>query len=226
MVSRIASSRIVSKVGTGSPVACRSGGTIVEVMVSVVIVGLLIVPVMSVLIRTANGYYRDTVRHQAVHLAHDLLAELQTLPYQDPQENGRRFGLEADEDPSDRSTWDDLDDYRDFSESPPHRKNGLEIKTVGTYRRRVEIRTVDISAGNVQAIPLDAIRQIHVVVTPPVGPEVRLSCIRFLNGLGDRQVPVQSRSIRNVGMDAELEGNISFRGQTELWNQFPGTGDR
>ena len=204
----------------------RAGGTIVEVMVSVMIVGVLIVPVMSVLMRTANGYYRDTVRHRAVHLAHDLMAEIQTLPYQDPQSAGRRFGRELDEDPNDRTTWDDIDDYRGLDESPPRTRVGTVIEDAQDYRRRVEFRQVSVVADRVQAVAGDTIREGQGGVTPPVGPEVRLTALRFLNGLGDRSVPVQSQSIQSIDIEAKLEDLIQIRGQTELWNQFPGTGER
>ncbi len=113
----------------------RGGFTLVEVAVSVVIVGLLLATSLQVVGAAKIGQYQLTERARGNALAKALLAEITPLGYVEPDtETGET-----------RSTWDDVDDYNGLSESPPTFKDGaaMTVPQPSTWKRTVSVGWID-----------------------------------------------------------------------------------
>ncbi|CAN5703508.1 hypothetical protein BH09PLA1_BH09PLA1_08100 [soil metagenome] len=119
----------------GRPRAHRSAFTLVEVAVSVVIVGLLLATSVQVVGAAKIGQYRLTERARGNALAKALLAEILQLAYADPN-------TEAGET---RATFDDVDDYDGLNESPPVFKDGtaMTVPQASTWQRTVAVTWID-----------------------------------------------------------------------------------
>lgn len=119
----------------------RRGLSLVEVSVSTVLVGLIIVGALRCL-ATATMSAESTSDHsQAILLAEDLMEEILQQDYSEPTEEVR-FGRELTESASDRSSWDDVDDYDNWSASPPVDADGTAV-AADSWTRRVTVVHVD-----------------------------------------------------------------------------------
>ena len=78
------------------------------------------------------------------------MAEILQHPFEDPDEETLDLGVESSEIGSgSRAAFDDVDDYDDWSASPPQESDGMEIPWATTYARKVKVQWVD--PGNLAA---------------------------------------------------------------------------
>ena len=116
--------------------------TLVESVISMVIVGVMLVAALNTLGASRLNQYKTWTRAQGRLLAESLLAEIFTQPYSDP--NGAPlFGVEVGEDADTRDAFDDVDDYHTWTSSPPTEKTGTEMASWGRWRRSVTVEWVD-----------------------------------------------------------------------------------
>ena len=116
--------------------------TLVESVISLVIVGVMLVAALNTVGASRLNQYRTSTRAQGRLLAESLLAEIFTQRYADP--NGAAlFGVEVGEDAGTRDAFDDVDDYHTWTSSPPTEKTGAEMASWGRWRRSVTVEWVD-----------------------------------------------------------------------------------
>jgi prepilin-type N-terminal cleavage/methylation domain-containing protein len=115
--------------------------TMVEVVVSVVIVGLLLAASLRAVGLSAIMQYRITEHTRSSAMARALMAEIVQQAYSDPGASPV-FGPESGES---RDTFDDVDDYDGLVDSPPLTREGtkLPLPKGGVWRRIVEVKWVD-----------------------------------------------------------------------------------
>jgi MSHA pilin protein MshD len=167
--------------GTRSTV--RGAFSLVEVVVSVLIVGGLAVAVLNTMGATAAVRRMDADRARGISLAQDLIEEISAAAYEDPLDADGAFGTGVDEVTGDRSEFDDVDDYDGWAASPPVHRDGTPIPGFGGWRRQVTVRWTDPA-------------------TPDVvnGSETGLKRIEVFVFHGDRQVSAMSL-LRTSAMD-------------------------
>ena len=116
--------------------------TLVESVISLVIVGVMLVAALNTVGASRLSQYKTSTRAQGRLLAESLLAEIFTQRYADP--NGAAlFGVEVGEDDDTREVFDDVDDYHTWTSSPPTEKTGTEMALWGRWRRSVTVEWVD-----------------------------------------------------------------------------------
>lgn len=81
----------------------------------------------------------------ALDLAQDLMTEILSQAFEDPQAAAGSFGKEAGE--TTRATFDDVDDYHNWSESPPTTRNATPLTgpDYSRFTRSVRVWNVDLS---------------------------------------------------------------------------------
>ena len=102
---------------------CRAGYTLVEVSMSTLMIGIVLVTAMNTAGYATRGQIDNKERAQAKLIANAMLAEILELPYKEPSDTPV-FGPESGEV---RATYDDVDDYKLFSDSPPVDKQGAAM---------------------------------------------------------------------------------------------------
>ena len=113
----------------------------VEIVASTAMLGILMTATMTSIAASRTRAGSEMSRLQAQSLANDLLTEILSLPACDP-ENGvpTTLGLEASEsDGTNRSQWDDVDDYHNLSESPPQNRLGNAINGYTDWSRTTTV---------------------------------------------------------------------------------------
>jgi type II secretory pathway pseudopilin PulG len=122
----------------------QSGFSYLEVLLAGAIIGTALTALGVLMGTLAHGQQRIAFQSQARTLAHSLLQEVLTRDYADA-DRPDHWGLESDEVAGDRSTYDDVDDYDGFSESPPTLPDGTAIPGFDNFGWSVQVDWVDLS---------------------------------------------------------------------------------
>ena len=116
--------------------------TLIEVVASTMIVGLMSVAALNGLGAVTRSSEAIGNRAIALGLADDLMAEILPLPYSDPSDTPV-FGIESGEAAAGpRSTFDDIDDFNGWNQSPPTTRDGVVIPNRTNWRHRVTVTRV------------------------------------------------------------------------------------
>src|SRR3954470_5415794 len=117
------------------------GLTLIEVVASTMIVGLMVVAALNALAAATKSSNSIGNRAVAAGLADELMSEIMMQSYSDP--NGSPvFGHESGESTSVRSAFDDVDDYDGWNASPPQYRDGTVIPDRTNWRQRVTVTYV------------------------------------------------------------------------------------
>lgn len=132
-------------VGSSDPLkgrGVRRAFTMVEAVFSVVLVGGLVVVSLDTL--GASKLAQKNVGDRALGqlLASSLMSEILDQSYQDPNDTPIN-GLELTENLLLRTTFDDVDDYLNWTASPPTNRDGTTIPNLTGWQQSVKIEVVD-----------------------------------------------------------------------------------
>lgn len=176
---------------TPSSKAARRGLTLVEVSISTLIVGLLM---LASLQSVANIGRTWTVTNQLVDgqgLAQELIREILAQGYSDPTDpNATSWGLESGE--TTRATFDDLDDYSGWTESPVKNAAGTALTGYTGWTRSVIVQLLNKNDYSVLSAGLtdQGLRAITVTVTSPTNKTTTAKVYR--SNLGGTQQPLSA----------------------------------
>lgn len=116
----------------------------VEAVVSIAIVGTMLVAAISSVGAAVSSRYKALWRVQGQQLARALMSEILPVAYRDPNEDPNvpalLLGCEIGENATDRTTFDDVDDFNGYVQSPPRAPDGslLTGETNWTWGALVE----------------------------------------------------------------------------------------
>lgn len=119
----------------------RRGFGQLEVIISTVLVGVLMVSSFSTIAASRRSQVFESNKIRGLAIAEALLAEIVQLPMREPSCDCG-FGLETGESGSTRVNYDDIDDYHGLLDSPPKSKNGAACAGYSDLRRRVTVDRV------------------------------------------------------------------------------------
>lgn len=138
----------------------QSGLSLIELVIFIVVVSVALVGILSVMDITTKSSADPQVRKQAIAIAESLLEEVMLKEYANP--SGGYTG-------TDRSQFDDVDDYNGYTASPAVDVSGAALPTTGAYAESVAVLlttlggaaakliTVTVSGGG-ESITLSAYR--------------------------------------------------------------------
>jgi hypothetical protein len=122
------------------------------------------------------------------------MAEILQLPYQDPQ-GGTTFGAESGET---RTTFDDLNDYNGYSESPPKSKDGSPLPDVTGWTRQVTITRVVRLTPDVTWLSETGLVSIRVTAISPTGRQFDLKALRSKWGFMEMKPPTDATYVTGM----------------------------
>ncbi len=161
--------------------ARRPAVSLVESALAVVLVGSILVVALNAVGGAVTGR-KSTADHAiAQHLAMALMTEILAQSYADPDQSPI-FGIESGETGAlgNRTAFDDVDDYHNWTESPPQRKSG-EIYTDRTgWRRTVRVQYVANTNLTLLAGSDQGFKRITVIVA--LNNEVKATVIAIRSG--------------------------------------------
>ena len=111
-------------------VSRQAGVTLVELVISIVIVAVAASAVLGALAKTSASSADPMVRQQAVAVAEGYLEEIMLKPYDDPD------GTDGE---AARAAFDDVDDYAGLSDVGARDQQGNAIAGLGAYNVGVTV---------------------------------------------------------------------------------------
>lgn len=141
----------------------QAGATLVELVVSIVIVGIAAGGVLLAFHQTVRHSADPMVLHQAVAIGEAYLEEILLKPFNDP---------DADGEPT-RPQFDDVDDYNGLTDVGARDQDNNLIAGLGAY-------TISVTVGNqaLNGVPAPESLRVDVQVTGPNEVNVTLSGYR------------------------------------------------
>ncbi len=125
----------------------RAGAfTLMETIISILVIGVIVVTSMNTVGAAKMAEYRHTAQSRGLLLAQDLMTEILQHPYQDPVDGSGMGPGSSEAATGNRSLFNDVDDYNDWSASPPQYASGAAITWAHGYRRQVSVTW--LNAGN------------------------------------------------------------------------------
>ena len=120
----------------------RRGFTLIEAMISMVIVAVVILAAVRAAGASARAQYQAAQRAKAQFLATGLIAEVLQASFEEPR-GGTFFGRDAGEVAGSKANYNDVDDYHGWTESPPQDRAGAPISTFAGWERAVAVEWVN-----------------------------------------------------------------------------------
>ncbi|MGB5256261.1 MAG: type II secretion system protein [Woeseiaceae bacterium] len=130
----------------------QRGVTLVELLVSIVIVSIAASSVLGVLSMTTAASADPMIRHQAAAIAEAYLEEIMLKPITDPD------GIDGE---AARADFDDLDDYNGLVDTGARDQFGTPIAALGSYNVGVSVAP----SSGLPAVPAGDALRVDVVVT-------------------------------------------------------------
>jgi prepilin-type N-terminal cleavage/methylation domain-containing protein len=130
--------------------ACNRGLSLIEVMVSLLIISIGIVGFGMAIPMQKDSVEAMQEERIALLLAKQMMEEIQSKAYEDPNQTPVLFGLEPGENAS-RINFDDIDDYNGWDKNPPQYPDGTSMDgnegrpDYRNFRRQVIVENVDDS---------------------------------------------------------------------------------
>jgi MSHA pilin protein MshD len=129
------------------------GVTLVELIVSIVVIGVALAGVLIVIVRNLSASADPMIWHQSVAIAEAYLEEILAKNYGTPH---------ALPDPGEtRGTFDDVFDYNFLPDTVVRDQGGTAIGTLSQYRVSVQVSATTLNSATAALV--------QVTVTPPGG---------------------------------------------------------
>lgn len=198
----------------------RRGFSLLECSLATVLVGVLLVASIRCVSAAARQRAALLTQHQGMGLAQMLAGEIQQACYLEPTEMPM-FGREASETSTNRSMFDDVDDYHSWSESPPKTKNGDSLTEYVGWIRSVAVAYVD-PANPLNTSTDKGLKRFTITVTSPTGKTTVLVGLRAEGGIGEPLPSEQTSYVTWAGVQLRpTTGSTTIRSGATFLNQTP-----
>lgn len=137
-----------------------SGISLLETVLSLLILSGAFVAALNTITAARASQAIVAERRIGRVLAEDLMAEILSHPYKEDA----LLGLELGENTGDRSNFDDIDDYRGWSSSPPEDVNGVPIPGAEGYTRTAFVQWIEKDNPTTYAFNDEGVKLILITV--------------------------------------------------------------
>lgn len=181
----------------------RRGMTLIEGVISIVIVTTMMVAAMSALGSFSRARRSQFDRCAGAALARALMSEILQMRYLEPGMDVS-FGREDGEADDVRSAWDDVDDYAGLSESSPKTRDGVPIAGADGWARSVTVEYVRPANPNETSSQDTGLVRISVSATSPTGVKTTLQALRGDQSVYDQPPRTESTFVTWVGAEMQI----------------------
>jgi hypothetical protein len=180
-----------------------SGFTLVEVVISSLVVALMLVAALTTLGTTGRDYSMVRESQMGHLLVEELMAEILQQAYADPNDPSG-FGLEAGESTTTRVDFDDADDYHGWSKSPPQLRDGTAVPGADGWSRTASVYWADVLDPGVDVGSETGLKCIEVAVTSPRGKQFALKGLRASSGALELMPPLDRTCVTGVAATLQV----------------------
>ncbi len=176
----------------------RVGLTLMEVLVSLILVSTVLLVSITASANLLRNSHMASSGILADQLASQILDEISTKNFRDTDSNVI-FGLEPDESITNRTTFDDVDDYHNYVNSPPTQRDGTAINGFSGWSYTVSVQPVIVDGDSVanSANSNAPLRLVTVTCTSPAS-EVTSRSMLLSNVPNDADTTVAYEKWRRV----------------------------
>jgi MSHA pilin protein MshD len=194
-------------------VSRRAAFTLVETVISVLIVGVMMVAVLETIGASARDSVLQCEQCKATALAEQLLTEIVQCRYADPN----------DESGETRATWDDVSDYDNLNEDPPLSRTGTPLAGYAGWQRTVAVRLADPNDLSRQPGSDLGLKAITVTVVSPAGKSTTLTALRSKNSIYEHQAQTQTTYTSWADISVQVGSDVGTKSivGANLINQVP-----
>lgn len=188
----------------------QRGVTLIEVAVSTVLVGVVLVASLETLGGSMRTTRATTETIDAFNLLEQMAAEVRVAPFEDPDGNTSGLGIESGEpaSPANRLAFDDVDDYEGFSTSPPASPDGTPVTGYDGWTQSFAVWFITASSASTNLRPTiandEGLRQVRCQLTSPDGTEHRLWVLRSAYGPSEEPAPFDTTRVTGVEVEVEV----------------------
>jgi prepilin-type N-terminal cleavage/methylation domain-containing protein len=179
----------------------RRGFGLTEVVASTAIVGVMIVAALNSAWMVARTQRLNADRLTGPGLARDLLAEIMSMPYEDPQNPGGANGVDSGESSGTRSTFDDVDDYNGWSSSNGVSRAGTARTGYTGWSHAVTVTWAERATGTAYLVSDTNLKRITVTVTSPTATVTQLVGLRSRYGALEQTLPIAAAPVGWLGLE-------------------------
>ena len=141
----------------------RSGFGFVETVFSVLLVGGVMVAALHSVGASITGRKFADGRARGQFLAESLMTEILAQAYQDEDKLGT-LGPETGEADVHRKGFDDVDDYRNYTDSPPKVREGDAIAGFSNWSRTVSVLRADTTSLNAISTTETGLKRVKITI--------------------------------------------------------------
>ncbi|MDD4889667.1 MAG: hypothetical protein PHU85_07025 [Phycisphaerae bacterium] len=185
----------------------RPALTLVETMFSVLIMATVVVMAMQTFGSMVKSRAATNARCVATSLANQYMAEIVQNAYTDPVSPGS-IGRESGE--TARSAFDDVDDYHNWTDSPPTQRDGTAIAGLTGWSRTATVEYLNPDTLAVAGTDTN-LKRITVTVTDPRGVQTTVVSLRSGVGTYDQNPAATTNVVRWVGVELQLGSDSATR---------------
>jgi prepilin-type N-terminal cleavage/methylation domain-containing protein len=196
----------------------RGAFTLIECLVSVLIVGVVLVAAVGTFGQIAKGRQNQVDRTAGVALGEQLLAEILQCYFKEPGSASTALGPDTGE--TTRAAFDDVDDYDGLSSSPPVLRDGTTMPDYAGWTRSTAVICVKpdqpntpIAAGDPQLL-----KRITVTVKSPNGSIIIVRGLRCVDGAYEQPPSTTTNYLTWGGVYAKVgeKGKTMYGGSHPL----------
>lgn len=197
----------------------RNGLSIVEVVISTLLVGMVVVGSLSMLGASVRSHEYSSDMAKGPLLAEAMLAEVMSMPYYDPDSGSGSNNTNSGELSVTRADFDDVGDYDDWTTSTVQDKQGNPIPQYSGWSREVQVDWGNqITAGKWSFWDTGA-KRILVTVTSPSGVSITRLGWRARDGALEQAPLTDMTAISLIETSLTLgPGSSTASGATNLLN--------
>jgi len=187
----------------------RAGVSLVEAVLSTLVVSIMLVSVLQALGAAAKADQVHANQRVGPALASQLMAEILACPYEDDKHTV--FGPENGEVHSSRFKYDDVDDYNGWSSSTIQDKDGNAISGLTGWSRSSVVQWVQPSNVATVAAAESGLKRIIVTVTDPDGRTSTITGLRASGGAYDYEPDGNTTYVNWVGVSLQVGSDDTVR---------------
>lgn len=196
----------------------RRGLSLVEITISMLVVGVMLVAALDVLGAVFRSQKLNAARLTGPSLARELMGEILSSPYEDPEVPSGSLGRESGESGGDRADFDDVDDYNGWDNSP-QTKDGVQYPGYENWEEQVSVIWVQASNLDTALSGDQGLKKITLTVTDPDGKTTTLVALRSKKGSLEQLPAVDTDAITWMGAQLQLGATSPAYSGTQMSNQ-------
>lgn len=198
----------------------RNALTLLEIVVATMVTGVMLVASLDSVGTVFKTHKLNAERLAGPSIAHELMAEIMSLPYKDPT-SSTVIGPEGGESTTNRNDFDDLDDYHNLNTMGLYTKSGSARAGFTGWRTEVSVKWAGVLTG-LDWFMDTGLKRITVTITSPSGEVTCFKAYRFNNGMLEQAPAVDTSAVTWVGAELQLGPTSKpARMGTNLTNHTP-----